>query len=164
MRLISIWVNAYTSFLVLSSIGLNLKFSGLLLQRVHLAKNFNLLARTFVEVWQCHRRTRHKKKIKPLEIWKIRQCLHMNKEILRARWPIVRGVRGGWKAITALVQLGYPHFKLRVVCDDGRQPRLRPSLDGKRRPFPVRLPYVRSLATGSNGTVTVPVWRTRLSV
>ena len=62
MRLISVWVNAYTSFLVLSSIGLNLKFSGLLLQRVHLAKNFDLLPRTFVEVWQCHRRIRHKKK------------------------------------------------------------------------------------------------------
>ena len=68
MRLISILVNAYTGFLVLSLIGLNLKFSGLLLQRVHLAKNFDLLLRTFVEVWQCHQRIRHKKKIVPSEI------------------------------------------------------------------------------------------------
>jgi hypothetical protein len=37
-------------------------------------------------------------------------------------------------------------------------------IDCPRLPFPVYLPYVRKLATGPNGTVTVPVLRTRLSV
>ena len=130
-----------------------LEISGLLLQRVHLAKIFNLLPRTFG--------IRHKKKIMPSENWKIWQWLHINKEILR---PIVHGVHGGWKVMKALVQLEYSHFKLCVLYDDGRQPPLRPSLDGKRQPFSIRLPYVRQLATGPKGTVTVPVWRTRLSV
>ena len=74
---------------------------------------------------------------------------------VRARWPIVHGVRGGWKAITALVQLIY--VKIRVPYHDGRQLRLRPSFDGNKRPFPVRLPYVRRAVTGPNGTGTVPV-------
>ena len=56
------------------------------------------------------------------------------------------------------------HVKIRVPYHDGRQLRLRPSFDGNKRPFPVRLPYVRRVVTGPNGTGTVPVWRTRLSV
>ena len=107
---------------------------------------------------RCHRGIEYKKKFQDVGKFKnptkaACKWRNIKRQVARFRRK-VRGVRG----------CNSHHFKLRIYCGDARQPRLRPSLDGYRRPFPVRLPYVRRLATGPNGTVMVSVWRTRLSV
>ena len=80
-----------------------LKVESLLLQKVQLKTSICNQGIHFF-FFQCHGRIRYKKNNS--SCWKLKR-LHINKEILRARWPIIRRVHGGWKAITALLQLKY---------------------------------------------------------
>ena len=112
----------------------------------------------FVEVWQFRRRIRYKKKFKPPENWKIRLSMVYKLFINDIKGQVAHCSRGTWGLD------GDNSHGATSWINDGRQPRLRPSFDRNRRPFPVRLPYVRRPVTSPNGTVMVPVWRTHLSV
>ena len=142
-------------------IGSKLRFFSLLLQKVQLKTSFCDQGLRFF--FRCHGRIRYKKK--QFESSEIEKVAYKRRDI---KGQVAHRLRGTWglegdNGLGATKVVVSTHFKLHVPYhDDGRQARLRPSLDGTRRPLPVRLPSVRRLsATGLNGTVTDPSIRLR---